>query len=191
VPEIVVHKNALPVDVFRRLAHAVRKVGEEQLAASYATNFWFDFSAKARNLAEEAILSLVPLAQPGSFCVGAEWWLGRLKYGQSLALHADRDLALHAQTGRVRHPLRSSILYLNRFRPSPTVILQSEAGGKAIAPEPNHYVVYRGDLQHGVLAKRSLPQLRSLRLTFLVNFWDQRPVCRDYDGSVYRALQEA
>lgn len=194
MPEIVVHENALPVDVFRRLADAVRKVGEEQLAASYATNFWFGFRQRPKNLAEEAILRLVPLAQPGSGCIGAEWWLGRLKYGQSLALHEDRDLSMQAKTGEVRHPLRSSILYLNRFRPSPTVIVQSESGGKAIAPEPNRYVVYRGDLPHGVLAKRVPPELRGLRLTFLVNFWDRRPlppVCRDYDGSVYRALTDA
>jgi hypothetical protein len=194
VPEILIYKNALPVEVFRRLASAVRQVGDELLAASYAINFWFDLTIGAKNLAEEAIVRLMPLAAPGPGCIGAEWWLGRLKYGQSLPLHADRDLSLHEQTGNIRHPLRSSILYLNRFRSSPTVILQPESVGKAIAPEPNRYVVYRGDLQHGVLGKRVAPELRSLRLTFLVNFWDTRPlppVCRDYDGSVYRALKDA
>lgn len=192
MPEIVVHEKALPVEIFRRLAKAVRQVGEEAIGASYSTNFWFDFTARACTLAEDAILRLLPLAQPGTSCIGAEWWLGRLKYGESLGVHADRDLSLHAQTGEVRHPLRSSILYLNRFRSSPTVILHDESGGKAIAPEPNRYVVYAGALRHGVLARRSLPERRDLRLTFLVNFWDRRPlppVCRDYDGAVYAALQ--
>lgn len=191
MPDIAVHNNALPVDVFRRLAQAVREIGDEKLDKSYATNFWFDLQAQARNLAEETILRLLPLAQPGPNCIGVEWWLGRLKYGQSLAVHVDRDLSLHSRTGRVRHPLRSSILYLNRFRSSPTVILQTESEGKSIAPEPNRYVVYPGDLRHGVLAQRSAPERRGLRLTFLVNFWDQRPsppVCRDYDGKVYGAL---
>jgi len=194
VPDIEIHRKALPAEFFQRLAAAVRLVGTEALGESYATNFWFEIGAKAKNVAEEAILRLLPLAQPGPSCIGAEWWLGRLRSGQALALHTDRDLSLHAKTGEVRHPLRSSILYLNRFRSSPTFILQSDAEGKAVAPEPNHYVVYRGDLQHGVLAKRSPGQPRSLRLTFLVNFWDRRPlppICRDYDGSVYRALQDA
>jgi hypothetical protein len=193
VPEIAVYQNALPVHVFRQLASAVREIGDEQLDTSYATNFWFDLHRHPSNLAEEAILQLVRLAQPGSACIGAEWWLGRLKHGQSLALHEDRDLSLHAKTGEIRHPLRSSILYLNRFRSSPTVILPSANSGKSIAPEPNRYIVYRGDLQHGVLARRSLPAPRSLRLTFLVNFWDRRPlppVCRDYDGRVYGALKD-
>ena len=194
MPQIVIHEKALPVDVFRRLAKAVRQVGEEALGASYSTNFWFDFKAKARSIAEDAILRLLPLARPGAVCVGAEWWLGRLKYGESLAIHADRDLSLHAQTGEVRHPLRASILYLNRFRSSPTVILLEAAGGKAIVPEPNRYVVYAGDLPHGVLARRTFPERRDLRLSFLVNFWDRRPsapICRDYDGTVYRALHNA
>ena len=194
MPEIVVHEKALPVEVFRRLVNAVRQVGDEALRASYSTNFWFDFNAKARSIADDVILRLLPLARPNELCVGAEWWLGRLKYGESLGIHADRDLSLDAQTGEVRHPLRSSILYLNRYRSSPTVILHDAAGGKAIAPEPNRFVVYPGDLQHGVLAKRSPPEQRSLRLTFLVNFWDRRPLapaCRDYDGTVYRPLQDA
>ena len=106
----------------------------------------------------------------------------------------DRDLSLHAQSGEVRHPMRSSILYLNRFRSSPTVILDAAASGKAIAPEPNRYVVYSGNLRHGVLGKLSPPERRSLRLSFLVNFWDRRPrapVCRDYDGAIYRSLLKA
>lgn len=194
MPDIRIHDHALPAEVFRELAAAFRRVGDEALDNSYSTNFWYGFDAEPANIAERAIACLARLAKPGPRCAGAEWWLGRLKYGQSLGLHADRDLSLHTQKGEIRHPLRGSILYLNRFRASPTVILQSEAGGKAIAPEPNRYVVYRGDLPHAVLAKQSPPELRCLRLTFLVNFWDRRPlppVCRDYDGSVYRALNES
>ena len=67
---------------------------------------------------------------------------------------------------------------------------------------PNQYVVYPGNLYHGVLAS---PAARTqagpggdsgkppeLRLTLLINFWDRRPllpICRDYDGSIYGALQ--
>lgn len=206
MPDIVVHKNALPVSVFRRLARAVHLVGEERLADSYATNFWFGFDAKPRNLAEEAIAQLLPLVRPGPHCIGAEWWLGRLRYGESLSVHLDRDLSLEAQRGETVHPLWSSILYLNRYPSSPTVILEratdhgdgtpapAAGGGKAVFPAPNHYVVYRGDLPHGVLARRSARKPPGMRLTFLVNFWDRRPlppVCRDYDGTVYAALHPA
>ena len=199
--EIVVHKNALPVSVFRRLVRAVRRIGDERLVEGYTTNFWYGFDTRPVNLAEEVIMQLLPLVRPGASCIGAEWWLGRLRYGESLPLHFDRDLSLEAQSGEVVYPLWSSILYLNRYPSSPTVILgraadkgSPPAGGKAVYPSPNHYVIYRGDLQHGVFAKRTPPKSSGMRLTFLVNFWDRRPlppVCRDYDGTVYGALHSA
>jgi len=198
---IVVHKNALPVSVFRRLVRAVLRIGEERLAEGYTTNFWYGFDAMPGNLAEEVIMQLLPLVRPGARCIGAEWWLGRLRYGESLPLHFDRDLSLEAQRGEIVYPLWSSILYLNRYPSSPTVILERTpengappAGGKAVYPAPNHYAIYRGDLQHGVLARRSARKPPGIRLTFLVNFWDRRPlppVCRDYDGTVYSALHSA
>jgi hypothetical protein len=145
-----------------------------------------------------------------------EWWLGRLKFGEALPFHTDRDRSLRHETGQIVHPLWSSILYLNRFPSSPTVVLDqvlSPDGKSWIPPEansgrsldavPNHYVAFRGDLRHGVVgngaghkkASRSWDTQKSpeLRLTLLVNYWDRRPAppnCRDYDGTVYRSIQD-
>jgi len=212
---VVLHKNALPAVLFWRLALAVREVGDERLAESYTTNFWFPLDARPGNLVEEVICRLHPLVPHGPRCIGAEWWLGRLPYGQSLALHFDRDMTLEKRTGQTVHPLWSSILYLNRFPSSPTVILDQVPGpdkkslvppvakyGKSVPPVPNQYVVYPGNLYHGVLAtpangKRAGPSSETgkppgLRLTLLINYWDRRPLpptCRDYDGTVYGALR--
>lgn len=199
------YPGALPAPLFRRLLRAVRAVGEEALTDSYRTNFWYARGAPPSNLAEEAIAQLWALVRPGAGCVGAEWWLGRLRAGEGLPLHFDRDLTLQKTAGRVVHPLWSSILYLNRFPASPTVVLDQVLGhdgrllparasaGKAIEPVPNRYLVYPGNLYHGVMANGAKRRAR-LRLTLLVNYWDRRPlppVCRDYDGSVYRALRRA
>jgi hypothetical protein len=209
------YSNALPSPLFRRLVRAVREVGSERLAESYTTNFWFPAGGQPRNIVEEAITRLYRFARPGTRCVGAEWWLGRLPYGQSLSLHFDRDMTLEERDGETVHPLWSSILYLNRFPSSPTVILDQVLGrdrkslvpavaktGKAVDPVPNRYVVYRGSLYHGVVASAAARKRAArsgnagkpprLRLTLLVNFWDRRPlppVCRDYDGTVYAALR--
>src|SRR6185369_16256371 len=115
MPKISLFQDALPPPLFRRLVSAVRKVGTERLKESYNTNFWFGVGVKPRNIAEEAITRLFPLVRPGRRCIGVEWWLGRLPYGESLAMHFDRDLALERQTGQVSYPLWASILYLNRF----------------------------------------------------------------------------
>jgi len=144
-----------------------------------------------------------------------EWWLGRLQYGESLRFHTDRDRSLRKQTGQIVHPLWSSILYLNRFPSSPTVVLDqvlSPDGKSWIPPKaksartfdaiPNQYVVFRGDLRHGVVANGASDtadrhsseraDASGLRLTLLINYWDRRPVppnCRDYDGTIYSSLQ--
>jgi len=216
--KINLFKNALPSLLFRQLVHAVHAVGTERMKnmGSYDTTFWFPIGAKPTNVVEECIGKLYALVRPDPKCIGMEWWLGRLKYGESLPFHTDRDRSLRKQTGQIVHPLWSSILYLNRFSSSPTVVLDQvlspdgkswippeATSGKSLDAIPNHYVAFRGDLRHGVVANGATkqPPVRfkksgespELRLTLLVNFWDRRPAapnCRDYDGTVYRAISD-
>jgi hypothetical protein len=215
--KISLFEDALPLPLFRRLAHAVGDVGTELLEGmgTYDTTFWLPRRAKPTNVAEECAVKLCAMVRPGPRCIGMEWWLGRLKHGQSLPFHTDRDRSLKKQTGQIVHPLWSSILYLNRFPSSPTVVydqIWSTDSNSWVPPEPtygatldavpNHYAVFRGDLRHGVVAngaeqkppghKSKTKSPAELRLTFLVNYWDRRPMppnCRDYDGSAYRVLQ--
>ena len=210
-------KDALPRPLFRRLVRAVRAVGTEGMEGmgSYSTTFWVSLDAKPTNIVEECVSQLFIFVQPGPLCIGMEWSLGRLKYGESLRFHTDRDRSLRKQTGQIVHPLWSSILYLNRFPSSPTVVFDqvlSPDGKSWVPPEPtfvktldavpNHYAVFRGDLRHGVVANeaeqqppglsRETEKSPELRMTLLVNYWDRRPIppnCRDYDGTVYNALQ--
>lgn len=215
--KVSLFEDALPLPLFRRLVCAVEAVGTDRMEhmGSYSTTFWFAAGAEAINIAEECVSELRALVQPGPECVGMEWWLGRLKYGESLAFHTDRDRSLRKQTGEIVHPLWSSILYLNSFPSSPTIVLDQVLApdGKSWIPSkatssrsleavPNHYAVFRGDLRHGVVAKgaatdpASVPgqphKTPELRLTFLVNYWHRRPAppnCRDYDGTVYPSIQ--
>jgi lipid II:glycine glycyltransferase (peptidoglycan interpeptide bridge formation enzyme) len=215
--EISLFEDALPTPLFYRLVDAAQAVGTERMEdrGSYSTTFWFPLGAKPTNIVEECIAKLCDLVQPAAECIGMEWWLGRLQYGESLPFHTDRDRSLRKQTGQIVHPLWSSILYLNRFPSSPTVVLDQilspdgkswippEAkSGRTLDPIPNHYAVFRGDLRHGVVAggtpektaadSRKTEGLSELRLTLLVNYWDRRPSppnCRDYNGTIYPSIQ--
>jgi len=215
--KINLFKDALPKPLFSRLVHAVQGVGTERMEnmGSYSTTFWLALGAKPTNIVEECVNKLCALVRPGPKCIGMEWWLGRLKYGESLPFHTDRDRSLRKQTGQIAHPLWSSILYLNRFPSTPTVVLDQVLGpdgkswvppeaksGRSLDAVPNHYAVFRGDLRHGVVANgaeqkppgrsRKTEKSPELRLTLLVNYWDRRPMppnCRDYDGTVYQALR--
>ncbi len=215
--KINLFEDALPAALFRQLGRAVRAVGTERMEdmGTYSTTFWFPVGAKPGNVVEEAVSLLFTMVQPGPECIGMEWWLGRLKPGESLPFHTDRDRSLRKEKGQIVHPLWSSILYLNRFPSSPTIILDqvlSPDGNSWVPPKaecgqtldaiPNHYVLFRGDLRHGIVAQddglptdnraKDAASPHELRLTLLVNYWDRRPAppnCRDYDGSIYPATQ--
>ena len=215
--KINLFKDALPISLFRRLGRAVQAVGTERMEnmGSYNTTFWFPIGATPTNIVEESISKLYDLVRPGPKCIGMEWWLGRLKFGEALPFHTDRDRSLRHLTGQIVHPLWSSILYLNRFPSSPTVVLDQvlspdgkswvppvAEAGRSLDAVPNHYVAFRGDLRHGVVANgttkkqfgrpRKNEEQPELRLTLLVNYWDRRPSapnCQDYDGTVYQAIR--
>src|SRR6267142_2369225 len=200
--------DALPRSLFRRLARALEAVGEERMEdmGSYNTTFWFPVGAEPSNVVEECVSKLSAAIRPGTKCIGMEWWLGRLKYGESLPFHTDRDRSLRKQTGEIVHPLWSSILYLNRFPSSPTIVYDQvlapdghswippkPKAGRSLEAIPNHYVVFQGDVRHGVVANGAgqkvanrstqTKKLPTLRLTLLINYWHRRPSppnCRDY-----------
>ncbi len=217
--KINLYEDALPQPLFERLTRVVQAVGADRMEGmgTYNTTFWFPRGANPTNIVEECVSKLCTLVRPGPKCIGMEWWLGRLKYGESLPFHTDRDRSLQKQTGQIVHPLWSSILYLNWFPPSPTIVYDQVLGpdGKSWVPPkpefgvtldaiPNHYATFRGDLRHGVLANETTQKTMGrsedgdtqkspeLRLTLLVNYWERRPAapnCRDYDGSIYPSIQ--
>jgi len=203
-------ENALHPPLFDRLHQAVRALGRDGVKekATYATTFWFAREAPVTNVAEEAIVALIEKIDLPDACIGMEWWLGRLRHGKKLNYHFDRDLALARKTGESVFPLMGSILYLNAFPTSPTVILDQVPGpdGKSKIPEEprlsvsveaiaNHYVTYPGNLRHGVIptGEKQQPDMPDLRLTLLINYWHRRPsapICTDYDGSLYPSLMD-
>ncbi|TWU20493.1 hypothetical protein Pla52o_43710 [Novipirellula galeiformis] len=209
VAEIGLIEDALPDAIFTRLAYAVRALGYERMKGngSYTTTFWFPRDAEPTNVAEEAVVALLEQVDPGPQCIGMEWWLGRLGYGKELRLHFDQDLALKKKTDQSIHPILSSVLYLNSFPSSPTLILDQVLApdGKSMIPEkaefgksvdavPNHYVVFPGTLRHGVIPNPKAEQeAEELRLTLLVNYWQRRPlppICTEYDGTIYATLKD-
>ena len=104
--KISVFEDALPKPLFRSLVQAVRAVGAERMEGmgSYNTTFWFPRDAKPTNIVEECVGQLANLVQLDPECIGMEWWLGRLKYGESLRFHTDRDRSLRKQRGRLSVP---------------------------------------------------------------------------------------
>jgi len=207
--EIRLYDEGLSDPLFGRLHEAVFAIGDEKPNGkdTYSKTFWFNRNATPTNIAEQALVELEKLANPAPSCIGMEWWVGRLKRGKKLSFHFDRDLSLSRTTGESVFPMLSSVFYLNQFESSPTVLLDQVPGqdGQSKIPEkvkasasftaiPNHYLVFPGNLRHGVIpdvAKLDRDNPDEFRLTLLVNYWHKRPtapVCCDYDGTVYKSL---
>lgn len=72
IPGVQLFEEALPGSLFERLVRAVRTIGSERLKRNYTTTFWFPRQTEPINIAEEAIVELSRLVDPGLECVGVE-----------------------------------------------------------------------------------------------------------------------
>ncbi len=208
IPGVRVVENALPESLFERLHAAVIALGSERKKDYYSTTFWSPRDATPTNLVEECVAAVLPLVDPGPQCVGIEWWIGRLRPGQKLRMHFDRDLSLYKEAGRLVHPIFGSALFLNAFASSPLILVEqrSSPDGKrrvppnallkqTVEPVPNRYAIFPGDLRHGVKPQKEFESdvndPAAFRLSLLINYWGQRPSAplgREYDGSIYKSF---
>ncbi len=184
--------DALPPALFRRLKRAVEALAEEGLRGTYQRTFWFPAGREAENVMEEAIAALVPRAPMR--VAGWEWWLSRMRTSNvQVDFHRDCDERLARAGGPQRHPLRSSVLFLNRCRggllavtrraPNPRnpALAPDLIDFELVEPAPNRWVFFDGRLTHGVLDAenqlpgRRLPREPALRLSVPINWWAKRP----------------
>jgi hypothetical protein len=202
-----VEEAALPPGLFRRARRAVARLGAQRLGESYFTTFWLPRGASPAHPVEEAVAVLWGVAAPGPRCAGAEWWIGRsYTTAVPIGFHFDQDVKAHRG---LRHPILSSVLFLNRVRGGHLAVTDQRPGPhgeprprspgalQTVAPAPNRYVVFDGRLFHGVLDAagrtpgRKLAGARGqLRVTLVVNFWERRPtgVPEWRRSRAYRAL---
>jgi hypothetical protein len=208
-PMVTIHHDALPAAQFRRLLRRVRLVGTERLRHTYQTTFWFDLS-EPTSVVEEAILALRPRLPSPRGIHGVEWWLSRMRATDvKVDFHRDRDEKRALRGGSIIHPRFSSVLFMNRVRGGLLAITEEppceENPAKAparldlalVAPRPNRFVVFRGDLTHGVLdaenaiPEGALPGPARLRVAVIMNWWQRRPldVPSFARARVYQALR--
>jgi hypothetical protein len=205
---IHVQDEAVPGALFRRLRTGVQGLGGERLRRTYETTFWFNFG-RPSSLVEEAVL-LMASSLPSESTVGVEWWLSRMKTSRiRVDFHQDRDEKRSLRGGALRHPRFSSVLFLNCVRggalavtaqppqPRNPCSVPQPLDADLVAPRPNRFVWFAGNLTHGVLdGDNQIPGGRcrtpgQLRLSVVMNWWHTRPmdVPSFAEAGVYAALK--
>lgn len=193
-PLVRLHTPALPEPLFRKLLRRIYAVGGERLKQTYQTTFWFDLSKPPASVVEEAALALLPLVPHRERIVGVEWWLSRMSPNDvRVDFHQDRDERLALAGGPLVHPVMSSVLFLNRVKGGALAVTREPPCEEnpslapenfdvdLVTPKPNRFVLFEGDLTHGVLdanneiPTRRLPGKARRRLTIPLNWWDHRP----------------
>jgi hypothetical protein len=209
-PKPLVHlvESAVPASLFGRLKRGVVALGTERLRTTYRTTFWYPFQSPS-SIPEQAIEALRARV-PQEGIIGAEWWLSRMRTTDiRVDFHLDRDEKLALRTGAQRHPLISSVLFLNALRRGGLLAVTAEAPNEAnpacapdgrdwdlVKPKANRFVWFEGTLTHGVLdANNSVPEGKlagrgEWRRTLIVNWWDRRPtaVPTFTESRAYRSL---
>lgn len=175
--------RTFPIDHFIRL--------HDDQFQFYRTTFWYELNKQAANVFEATIQSLTGLAKPGQRVTGAEWWFSVLKTDATpqwlLPCHFDRNDLREKNHKKIWHPDKSSVLFLNTVKYSELVVTDqvlkkrgprpSQPGAmQFIAPEQNKYVVFPGQLYHGVIGRMWRPaEPAELRVSMAVNWWTEMP----------------
>jgi hypothetical protein len=190
--------GALPDRVVAAARRAIARLGQERFRQSYFTTFWLGKDELPQNPVERAVSGLWKLARPRR-CAGCEWWIGRAYTNDlPIAFHFDEDVL----GKRRRHPRLSSVFFFNRVRGGHLAVTDGRPGTapsrlEPIAPRRNRYAIFSGDLLHGVLDRNGETPRKKLggprgrlRVTLVVNFWDERPskVPRWSESRHYRSL---
>jgi hypothetical protein len=190
--------QAAPPLLVSAARRAIARLPVHVLRHSYFTTFWLPASPNRRapreleSPIERLVAFLWQLADPPPGCAGVEWWIGRAHTNAlPIGFHFDQDVK--ARRG-LRHPLLSSVFFFNRVRGGQLAVTDQIPGPRGeprpaqasalevIEPRRNRYVVFPGNLFHGVLDDEGrVPRIASrrprgrVRLTLVVNFWERRP----------------
>lgn len=125
----------------------------------------------------------LPIKDPAQ--AGAEFWVQDLEGDEEIPFHCDKDELLLQNTGRLRHPILSTVTYLTNGG-LPTAVFGEETTCISY-PQIGNHLSFAGKLLHGVASSLACSTPNSLkhkskkcrinrrRTTLLVNLWTKGP----------------
>ena len=202
VPLVRSHPNALPQSILPYLLDEAQNTNvweksarSKTLKHSKAATNWTPMHhiKNPRTASEMAVALLFKLAFPNGELpdggiAGGEWWVQLRKTNENIGFHVDKDEGVASEEQWMKMPILSTITYLTD-EGAPTLILDqsSNRGGNVqlpelpisgvlVYPKKNRHVLFKGNLQHGVVGEFGNKNSGKQRVTFLVNWWDKKPI---------------
>ena len=174
-------------------------------------SWWHDLASPPSNAVEQLIAHIAPtVAVGGKPPTAAEWWVHTRGLAGDFGhqLHFDMDEGCLERTGKVLHPMVSTVIYLEGAKAgaAPTLVLDqtlesdladrgwlvrcvpsaAQGGGAAHtlpSPRDGAMMCFPGNLLHGVLPSRpprrpAAGRQEARRLTLMVGWWSEDDVAR-------------
>ena len=216
VPIARSHGNVFPdffVDLLAEESRAAHKVESESRAGNLkdgkAATWWAPMEniKNPRNAAEMAVAILYKFAfgddAPPGGVGGGEWWVQMRKTTENIGFHVDKDEGVASEEQWMKMPILSTVTYLtDSGGPTFVMNMSTNRGGNTnvpslpveaalIYPKRNRHMLFRGDLEHGVLGELGGGS-GGERITFLVNWWDTKPMapyCVDVDDATAERIK--
>jgi len=201
VPLLRAHPSALPDTLLPYLieeAHKTnkweKKARSKSLKHSKAATNWASMEniRNPRTASEMAVALLLEIAfpdgrMPEGGVAGGEWWVQLRSSNENIGFHVDKDEGVASEEQWMKMPVLSTITYLTD-EGGPTLVLDQSSNrggnrqtpelptkGVLVYPKKNRHVLFRGNLQHGVVGEFG-EKRGGQRVTFLVNWWDKKPM---------------
>ena len=173
-----------------------KTVRDPNLKDSKAATNWASMAQirNPRSATEIAIAILYEFAFPGGEepeggIAGGEWWVQMRNSNENIGFHVDKDEGIASEEQWMKMPVLSTVTYLTDVG-GPTLVLNQSStrggnrqepelpvNGVLVYPKKNRHMLFRGNLQHGVIGEFGQHvEGGGERITFLVNWWDKRPI---------------
>ena len=153
---------------------------------SEACTYWATIESARDTSLGVAMASLARHIRPLESFIGVEMWVRTKPCHEEMPLHFDKDETLAKQSGVLRFPAYSSVLYLTD-EGGPTLVVDRQRVGEreveiryTSMPSANAFLVFPGHLLHGVLAEPervgTSDGASRRRISLLMNWWTTRPL---------------
>ncbi|MDW3191846.1 MAG: hypothetical protein R8G66_05765 [Cytophagales bacterium] len=184
--QVTLIKNVLPNDLYLSLRQRFASLEGFQTHGKF---LWYDYrNIPPRNVVEEIITYLSSYVDPEGNLEGVEWWMRIRPADELKPLHFDKDEKLFARESKLAFPAMGSVFYFGENGGATLVLDQSAdpetrehrpqvpTHGAMSSPDHNQYLLFPGNLRHGVLSASDDNINDDVRMTLLINWWNKKPL---------------